>query len=84
MSDGKSSNKIDTLAALEEVHEAIQMPNLTIFVVGVGNVDLQEVLAIAFSTSTFNYLDTFQDTTTFAQIRDQQSYRIRYTGNIVK
>ena len=84
MTDGRSNDPDDTLIALEELHRVVQMPSLTIFVIGVtGDVNLQEVLAIASSNFTFSPLDNFQNTAAFTQIREQQSYHICHTGNSI-
>lgn len=81
MTDGRSTNVTATLNAIERVR--IQLPALTIFVVGVAKFVQSEVVAIATSNNTISSLITFnaEDLTNTLQ---RQAHQICFSGIYVQ
>lgn len=84
MTDGKSNRNSpacgNTSSAVEAIHNGI-MPAITFSVIGVtGNVDQDELEAIATSNGLIYHLNSLQNTEALDNIREQQTYVICNTG----
>ena len=80
LTDGVSKNKEHTKTAARMVHD--HEPDILVFVIGVGNVNLEELMEIASGNSSqyLVHLDSF-DPDALDSVREGYSYQICYLGN---